>query len=220
MQTLHSSGTLQQWLGPAAALLHYKVTFPKDAEFKLMPYKQDKNSSVSLPYFPSLTAALAMFFIRLLQLKKVQIQAELKEVHWEELFNILLQPSHSLFCRAPAHRLLSFDISPSFSSYFILYLKFPLRLLCSFSSMAKKAFINLVKVNAVYSCLCCYGRTGMSLPVRGNRSFASQRRWPLSILPRLPEMYPCCCLGHCGRNHHLVIPPTAGFRYPSCLEQG
>lgn len=148
-----------------------------------MPSKAGQNSSVSLLCFPSLTAALAMFFIRLLQLKKVKIQAELKEVHWE-LLNILLWPSCSLFCRAPAHRVLSFNFFPSFPSCLILYVKFPLRWLYSFSSMAKKAFVNLVKVSAVYSCLRCYGRTGKSLPVRGNRSFASQRRWPLSILPK------------------------------------
>lgn len=73
--------------------------------------------------------------------------------------------------------------SPSSPSYLILYLKFPLRLLYSFSSVAK-ALVNLVKVSTVYSCLWYYRRTGKSLPVRGNWSFASQGRWPLSTLPR------------------------------------
>lgn len=50
--------------------------------------------------------------------------------------------------------------------------------------MAKKALVNLVKVSEVYSCLWYYGGTGKSLPVRENRSFASQRRRPLSILPK------------------------------------
>lgn len=147
-----------------------------------MPSKAGENSSVSLLCFPSFTAALAMFFIRLLQLKKAQIQAEPKDVHWE-LFNILLWPNCSLFCRAPAHRVLSFNFFPSSPSYLILYLKCPLRLLYSFSSVAK-ALVNLLKVSAVYSCLWYYRRTGKSLPVRGNWSFASQGRWPLSPLPR------------------------------------
>jgi len=45
------------------------VTLSKEAEFELMPSKAAENYSVSLLCFLSLTAALAMFFIRLAKKK-------------------------------------------------------------------------------------------------------------------------------------------------------
>lgn len=75
----------QQWLGPVATCLCYPF---QRGRVQTDVFNSRRKLSVSFLCFPSLTAALAVFLIRLL-LKKIQVQVELKDVHCKELFNIL-----------------------------------------------------------------------------------------------------------------------------------
>lgn len=158
------------------------VTLSKEAEFELIPSKAEK--TLLCPFCASLLSQQPSLCFSLDSFSKKKSKYKLSwrrstEKNFLTSFDLAVHSSAEL---QPTECCPSF-FPPLFPSYLMLYLKFPLRWLYAFSSMAK-ALVNLVKGNAVCSCLWYYGRTGKSLPVRGSRSFTSQGRWPLSILPK------------------------------------